>query len=169
MSHVSQPYLSQPQFVLTTSTSILFIVALSMHSVMMHRHRSAGLHNRPISPEFGAEEGFSAAGPTQAEKAQPSYNIAPHPQYASSNPTAVATPSPVQGQQMYQPPSVPAPSPVAQPSPYYPQQQQGAIQQQHTGSSFGVGQVPAPHMGSYEAQSQPVGQQQQYHPAMGPN
>lgn len=70
---------------------------------------------------------------------------------------------------MYQPPSAPTPSTVTQPSSYYPQQQQGPIQQQHTGSSFGVGQVPAPHMGSYEAQSQPVGHQQQYHPAMGPN
>lgn len=156
---------------LTSATSILFIVALSMHSVMMHRHRSAGLHNRPVSPQFGAEEGFQAGGPVHAEKAQPSYSIAPQPQYASSQPTAVATPSPVQGQQMYQPPSAPAPAPgaVAQPTPFYPQQQQVPIQQQQTGSSFGVGQVPAPHMGSYEAQSQPVGQQQQYHPAIGPN
>lgn len=156
---------------LTSGTSVLFIIALSMHSVMMHRHRSAGLHNRPVSPEFGAEEGFQAGGPVHAEKSQPSYSVAPQPQYASSQPTAVATPSPVQGQQMYQPPSAPAPAPgpVAQPAPYYPQQQQAPIQQQQTGSSFGVGQVPAPHMGSYEAQSQPVGQQQQYHPAMGPN
>ncbi|KAI7786655.1 hypothetical protein LA080_002765 [Diaporthe eres] len=148
---------------------ILSIVALAMHSVMMHRHRSAGLHNRPISPQLRAEEGFPAGGPVQSEKAQPLQNVAPQPQYASSHPTAVATPSPVQGQQMYQPPSAPASSAVAQPTPYYPPEQQAQIQQQHTGSSFGVGQVPAPHMGSYEAQSQPVGHQQQYHPAMGPN
>ena len=155
---------------LTSGISILSIVALAMHSVMMHRHRSAGLHNRPISPQFRTEGGFPAGGPVQTEKAQPSHNITPHPQYASSHQTAVATPSPVQGQQMYQPPSAPDPSAVAQPTPYYPQQQQqGPIQQQHTGSSFGVGQVPAPHMGSYEAQSQPVGHQQQYQPAMGPN
>lgn len=154
---------------LTPGISILSIVALAMHSVMMHRHRSAGLHNRPISPHSRAEAGFPAGGPAQTEKAQPLHNITPHPQYASSHQTAVATPSPVQGQQMYQPPSAPAPGAGAQPTTYYPQQQQGPIQQQHTGSSFGVGQVPAPHIGSYEAQSQPVGHQQQHHPAMGAN
>lgn len=136
---------------------------------MMHRHRSAGLHNRPVSPQFRAEQDFPAGVPVQTEKPQPLHSIAPQPQYASSNPTAVATPSPVQGQPMYQPPSAPISSAATQPTPYYPHQQQGPIQQQHTGSNFGVGQVPAPHMGSYEAQSQPVGQHQQYHPAMSPN
>lgn len=152
---------------LTSETSILFIVSLSMHSVMMHRHRSAGLHNRPVSPQFGAESGFPTAGLVHAEKAQPSHNISPHPQYASSHPTAVATPSPVQGQQMYQPPSAPAPSAVAQPTPYYPQQQQGPTYQQPTDSNFGAGQVPASQMGSHEAQGQPIGYQQQYHPTTG--
>lgn len=143
---------------------ILFIVSLSMHSVMMHRHRSAGLHNRPISPELGAESGFPTAGPVPGEKPQPSHNVSsPHPQYASSHLTAVATPSPAQGQQMYQPPSAPAPGAVAQPTPYYPQQQQGPIYQQ---PSFVEGQVPAPQAGSHEAQGQAVGHQQQYHSAM---
>lgn len=147
--------------------SILFIVSLSMHSVMMYRHRSAGLHNRPVSPQFGVESGFPTVAPVHAEKAQPSHNIAPHPQYASSHPTVVATPSPVQ-QQKYQPPPAPTPSAVAQPTPYYPQQQQGPIYQQPTDSAFGMGQVPVPQMGSHEAQGQPVGHQQHYHPAMGP-
>lgn len=148
--------------------SILFIVALSMHSVMMYRHRSAGLHNRPISPQFGVESGFPTAAPIHTEKVQPSHNIAPHPQYASSHPTAVATPSPVQ-QQIYQPPSAPTPSAVAQPTPYYPQQQQGPIYQQPTDSTFGMGQVPALQTGSHEAQGQPIGHQQHYHPSMGPS
>ena len=152
---------------LTSETSILFIVSMSMHSVMMHRHRSAGLHNRPVSPQSGVESGFPTAGPVHAAKHQPPHNISPHPQSASSHPTAVATPSPVQGQQMYQPPSAPTPSAAAQPTPYYPQQQQGPTYQQPTDSGFGGGQVPAPQMGSHEAQGQPVGYQQQYHPAMG--
>lgn len=144
--------------------SILFIVSLSMHSVMMHRHRSAGLHNRPISPQFGEESGFPTAGPAHGEKPQPLHNVSPHLQYASSHPTAVATPSPVQGQQMYQPPPGPAPAAVVQPTSYYPQQQQGAIYQQPA-----VAQVPAPQIGSHEAQGQPIGHQQQYHPAISPN
>lgn len=155
---------------LTSRPSILFIVSLSMHSVMMHRHRSAGLHNRPVSPQFGAEGGFPAGAPVQAEKPQPLHNVAPQPQYARPHTTAVATPSPVQGQHIYQPPSAPVPGAMAQPSPYYPQQGPSPIQQQPTGSSFGVGQVPAPHVGSYEAPGQPVGHQQLYgHPAMGPS
>ncbi|KAJ0115834.1 hypothetical protein J7T55_004003 [Diaporthe amygdali] len=148
---------------------ILFIVSLAIHSVMMHRHRSAGLHNRPVSPQFGTQGAFPTAGPVQAEKAQPVHNVFPQPQYAGSHHTAVATPSPVQGQQMYQPPPVPSPSAVAQPNPYNPQQQQGLIQPQHTGANFGAGQVPGPHVGSYEAQGQPVSHQQQYHPTLGPN
>ncbi|KAG8163314.1 hypothetical protein KVR01_006611 [Diaporthe batatas] len=143
---------------------ILFIVSLSVHSVMMHRHRSAGLHNRPISPESGEESGFPAAGPVHGEKPQPLQNVSPRPQYASSYPTAVATPSPVQSQQMYQPPPATAAAAVVQPTSYYPQQQQGVIYQQPA-----VGQVPGPHMGSHEAQGQPIGHQQQYHPAISPN
>lgn len=152
---------------LISEASILFIVSLSIHSVMMHRHRSAGLHNRPISPQFGEESGVPTAGPAHGEKPQPLHNVSPHLQYASSHPTAVATPSPVQGgQQIYQPPPAHTPAPVLQPTgtSYYPQQQQGAIYQQPT-----LGQVPAPQVGSHEAQGQTIGHQRQYHPAISPS
>lgn len=164
-------------------SSILFVVSLALHSVAMHRHRSAGLHCNPLSNGAGhhnsspAYTGPPAGGPAplgmnNIEKpgVNPTHTAVPqHMQqqpatgYAQSHGTP--TPPP---QQAYQPP-------VDQPTPYYPQQQQQQQQQipsplssQHTGPGFVQPhqqqqqpqyqhQVPAPHPGSYEAHGQSVG------------
>ncbi|ROV99372.1 hypothetical protein VSDG_03990 [Cytospora chrysosperma] len=114
--------------------AILFIVALAYHSVMMHRHRAAGLHSSPRTQGHDAHTtSIPMGGPVAAEKPQPAqaYSAVPQPQYAYSQHTAVATPTPPpQGQQMYQPPDASGSNMMAQPMPQYPQQQHQHQQQQ---------------------------------------
>ncbi|ROW14160.1 hypothetical protein VPNG_04193 [Cytospora leucostoma] len=146
--------------------TILFMVALAYHSVMMHRHRSAGLHCKPMSHGHQDDDALHSSsiplsgGPVAAsEKTQPTQTytaVVPQPRYASSQQTAAAAstptpPPPPPGQhQMYQPPTAAAaaaasPDMLAQQVPNYPEHQhqhqqhqyQGNVQPQYSGAGFG--------------------------------
>jgi|SRR3569833_1168683 len=85
-----------------SATSVLFLISLIIHSVVVHRHRSAGLHNRPV--KSGAES--VSMLPLQQQPVNQTYQSVPQQEATSTGqPYAyhqnayagqMATPSPVQ-------------------------------------------------------------------------
>lgn len=154
---------------------VLFSISLIIHSIMMHRHRKAGLHCNPIGS--GAAAGVAPSSmpassvqqPVQAEKphVMPSYTAVPQQQ--QQQPQGVPPQVYMQQQQGYPqqtmtpPPQQPYGAPMAQPTPYYPQQTPSPLVAQQTGPYAAPPQqgVPAPHPGHYEAQGTQVPQQYQ--------
>ncbi|KZL75177.1 integral membrane protein [Colletotrichum tofieldiae] len=129
----------------------LFVASMAIHSVMLHRHRKAGLRCNPVSfgsapvvtshimPEKNTAQVTTnpAYQPVQAQSAPPymhqdtSYNnqMVPHqPQqhHAPAPQQQMFAPAPVQPQQQLQP----------QQQNYYPQPSPTPLSAQHTGGSF---------------------------------
>ncbi|OHW94117.1 integral membrane protein [Colletotrichum incanum] len=122
----------------------LFVASMAIHSVMLHRHRKAGLHCNPVAfgsapvvtshivPEKNTAQVTTtpAYQPAQAQSAPPymqqdtSYNnqLVPHQQPQQQ----MFASAPVQPQQQLQP----------QQQNYYPQPSPTPLGAQHTGSSF---------------------------------
>ncbi|KAF3764501.1 hypothetical protein M406DRAFT_322631 [Cryphonectria parasitica EP155] len=123
---------------------ILFIVSLSIHSVVLHRHRDAGLHCSPgdvPQQQQQQQNAIPMGGPVPAaEKPQPQYAA------ASAQPS-VATPTPPPGMQgPYHPPEMAGQHQHQQQQGYYGQQQ--VVQQGHGQVGHG-GAFPAPQQGGY--------------------
>ncbi|KAK3694781.1 hypothetical protein B0T22DRAFT_81587 [Podospora appendiculata] len=113
----------------------LHIISLSIHSVMLHRHRAAGLHCSPGTPPGPANGGSAAEKPAvfptyqqQAPQPAPAYMPAQQP---------YAVPQQLQPQPQY--PQYPQPQ-----QQYYAQQQQtpAPLLPQQTGGSFVPQQQP---------------------------
>ncbi|RYP91851.1 hypothetical protein DL770_002028 [Monosporascus sp. CRB-9-2] len=74
---------------------ILYIVSLSIHSVMLHRHRQAGLHCMPLGSSFHAAPGGGMTG-IQPQLQQPNPQLAPAHHSNSGNPPQNMHPNPQQ-------------------------------------------------------------------------
>lgn len=114
----------------------LFIASLAIHGVMMHRHRSAGLHCTPVDPNAPAPPVGGGATDAKHEMQFQTPAVYPHQQQYAV-PQHTQSPPP---QQVYA-------APVAA----YPNQQVSPLVQQNTGG--------------YTQQQQPVQYQQGYQQA----
>ncbi|ORY70205.1 uncharacterized protein BCR38DRAFT_319823, partial [Pseudomassariella vexata] len=111
---------------------VLFIVSLAIHSVGVHRHRKAGLHNTPVASTT-AHKGAPAATAASAggEKIQMQPQSQPYSQQTPGTSQAQGFPqhsaqSPSPSQQVYTAPQ----------QQFYPQQVPSPLSAQQTGSSF---------------------------------
>ncbi|KXJ96161.1 hypothetical protein Micbo1qcDRAFT_231265 [Microdochium bolleyi] len=127
-------------------TWILYFVSFVMTAVQIHRHRSAGLHNRPLGAGAVGAAGAAAAVPAGGEKVemqpqQPGQIYAQPSGYSQAPPYA---PAPQQGfyapqQSMSPPPQQQQQPQYAMPAQQYPVQQQQQYPQQypqHSGQTY---------------------------------
>ncbi|KAH8682277.1 hypothetical protein BX600DRAFT_505882 [Xylariales sp. PMI_506] len=151
---------------------LLFLISLAVHSVMLHRHRKAGLHCMPAGSAAAA-----AAVTTESKlEAQPQVQ---QPQVAQGHPVYPQQYMPPQGYEQQTPVTYAAQPGVSvqgtpSPAPYVqqqvPQPSPSPVSAQPTGTSFTpstqYAEVPAQHYdhGPYEAPANPVQPAQPAHP-----
>lgn len=148
----------------------LFIVSLVIHSVMVHRHRKAGLHCNPVHSSHHHEtQSAIPLGTTtnpaekhasqthsqpysQAQPAAPSYGQQSQPIYASTPtpPAAAYSSPPQQYQQQQQQHQQPMPSPLSQQPTGASAQHFSQYPTQNSGPPYEV-PVEHPNQGPYEA------------------
>ncbi|KAF6815963.1 integral membrane protein [Colletotrichum sojae] len=122
-----------------TFNSVLFITSLSIHGVMLHRHRKAGLHCNPISSGIAP-----VTTTTHIENDKSNAHMSVNPAYQPVNQGQAAPPYAQQHQQPYdagvpqqQQPQQMHPQPQQQQQQnFYPQPSPTPLSAQNTGGSF---------------------------------
>jgi len=113
---------------------LLSIAALAIHSLMLYRHRSAGLHCMPVD---GMTSAKPVGGPVPVQVVPVPVQVVPM-QQTQAYPVNAMTPAPGQ---MYTPPpqqqqvyAGPPQQQIVAPTPYYPQQAPLPLQTQYAGA-----------------------------------
>lgn len=118
-----------------TSSSLLFFISLIMNSVMICRHRRAGLHNRPVSHSAPAQMQFQSGpggNPTYAAVQNPGFP--PVGQNMAYNPQGFPSGQQPQQPQQFAPPGEFYNAEQAKPGFYPPQN--AMVHPQSSGGSF---------------------------------
>ncbi|KAK2048123.1 hypothetical protein LZ31DRAFT_591732 [Colletotrichum somersetense] len=110
----------------------LFVTSLSVHGVMLHRHRKAGLHCNPVNihaaPVFASnvvpeKDGVQVAANQVFQPAANQIHAQTAPPYVQQDTNYINQMPPQQQQQQFQPQQVSVTQPTFTPPPVQPQQQ----------------------------------------------